>query len=106
MLRRWGILRNSKQTFEVSRTGKPSLALPIWRQGSLHEPFQFPTAGRDRTNCELDDQEGAYSDEEDEDDDGFGDYKPLTVEQVWSGDTVLTGEAAPDRVRLLGMTTE
>ena len=54
---------------------------------------------------ERDDQEGAYSDEEDEDDDGFGDYKPLTVEQVWNGDTVLTGET-PDSSRLLGMTTE
>ena len=40
---------------------------------------------------ERDDQDGAYSDEEDDDDDGFAGYKPLTVEQVWDGDTIGTG---------------
>ena len=107
MLRRWGILRNSKQTFEVSRTGKPSLALRYVARVLSMNRFQFRRllAADAYERGERDDQEGAYSDEEDEDDDGFGDYKPLTVEQVWNGDTVLTGET-PDSSRLLGMTTE
>ena len=107
MLRRWGILRNSKQTFEVSRTGKPSLALRYVARVLSMNRFQFRRllAADAYERGERDDQEGAYSDEEDEDDDGFGDYKPLTVEQVWNGDTVLTGEM-PDSSRLLGMTTE
>ena len=107
MLRRWGILRNSKQTFEVSRTGKPSLALRYVARVLSMNRFQFRRllAADAYERGERDDQEGAYSDEEDEDDDGFGDYKPLTVEQVWNGDTFLTGET-PDSNRLLGMTTE
>ena len=107
MLRRWGILRNSKQTFEISRTGKPSLALRYVARVLSMNRFQFRRllAADAYERGERDDQEGAYSDEEDEDDDGFGDYKPLTVEQVWNGDTVLTGET-PDSSRLLGMTTE
>ena len=107
MLRRWGILRNSKQTFEVSRTGKPSLALRYVARVLSMNRFQFRRllAADAYERGERDDQEGAYSDEEDEDDDGFGDYKPLTVEQVWNGDTFLTGET-PDSSRLLGMTTE
>ena len=102
MLRRWGILRNSKQTFEVSRTGKPSLALRYVARVLSMNRFQFRRllAADAYERGERDDQEGAYSDEEDEDDDGFGDYKPLTVEQVWNGDTVLTGET-PDSSRLL-----
>ena len=94
MLRRWGVMRNSKQTFQISRTGKPSLELRYVARVLSMNRFQFRRllAADAYERGERDDQDGAYSDEDDDDDDGFAGYKPLTVEQVWDGDTIGTGE--------------
>ena len=96
MLRRWGVMRNSKQTFQISRTGKPSLELRYVARVLSMNRFQFRRllAADAYERGERDDQDGAYSDEEDDDDDGFAGYKPLTVEQVWDGDTIGTGETS------------
>ena len=89
-------MRNSKQTFQISRTGKPSLELRYVARVLSMNRFQFRRllAADAYERGERDDQEGAYSDEEDDDDDGFAGYKPLTVEQVWDGDTIGTGETS------------
>lgn len=94
LLRRWGVASRSSDRFAVSRTGRPSRALRVAARvlSMDREPFREVLAADAYERGEGDDQTGAYSDEDDEDDgedDGFGGFKPLTVEQVWNGENVL-----------------
>ena len=94
LLRRWGVASLSSDRFAVSRTGRPSRALRVAARvlSMDREPFREVLAADAYERGVGDDQTGAYSDEDDEDDgdnDGFGGFKPLTVEQVWNGENVL-----------------
>jgi SET domain-containing protein 6 len=94
LMRRWGVASRSSDRFAVSRTGRPSRALRVAARvlSMDREPFREVLAADAYERGEGDDQTGAYSDEDDEDegeDDGFGGFKPLTVEQVWNGENVL-----------------
>ena len=86
-LRRQGILSDSQERFSVSRTGRPSLALRYAARVLSMHSFQFKRllAADAYERGDRADQTGAYSDDEDEDEDTFGGFKPLTVEQVWNG---------------------
>lgn len=84
LLKRFGVAKNSTDRFTVSRTGKPSLALrAAVRILSMHTAqFQKLLAADSYERGNVLDQKGYWSDD---DDDVFGNFKPVSTECVWDG---------------------
>jgi len=106
LLRRWGVFLTSASRFSVSRTGAPSVALKAAARVLSMSPFRFREllAADAYARGDRDDQTGAYSDEEDEEDedgaalaDAFAGARPRSVEEVWNAADEDEDEGTPKK---------